>query len=291
VLKVSLGARPNALGGAYSAVDPDAQSVLYNPAALSNITSPDFVFQHYAAYEEVAYELVGWAQPVEEMGTWGGALLWRHMPTIDNPGAPDAPVAANDLVFTLGAARPWKEWISEVPASLDRLSAGGAVKIIYGSLREAHSVSIAADLGVTWAAPDAWKLPVTVAAGVQNAGAPVRYLEQADPLPLNGRLGASLRPWNSPRHKLLLTSDFILPMDNTPKTLVGMEYTLADILSFRAGYRFENAENINGPSAGIGVAFAAGSMKLRLDYAYRLTLWKAYETVDNNHFISLGARF
>jgi hypothetical protein len=293
VLKTNLGARPNAMGGAYSAVDSDAQSVLYNPAALYTIQGMDMVFQHYAAYEEVAYDLWGFAQPVEDMGTWGGTLVWRHMPTIDNPGAPDDPVASNDVVLTVGGGRLWKEWISGVPPLLDRLSVGGAVKIIYLSLREAHAVSAAADVGLVWSVPAAMTLsvPVTVAASVQNAGAPVRFIEQADPLPLCGRFGLSAVPWSTARHKMLLTGEWVIPVDNDIKTAVGAEYTLANVISFRAGYRFENVENINGPSAGLGISFLAGSMTLRFDYAYRLTLLKGYETVDNNHFISLGARF
>jgi hypothetical protein len=291
VLKVSLGARPNALGGAYSAMDPDAQSLLYNPAALWSIAGADALFQHYAAFEEVSYELIGYAQPVEDMGTVGGALVWRHLPAIDNPGAPDAPVNAMDMVAAFGAGRLWKEWISSVPPLFDRLAVGGAVKIIYSSLREAHAVSAAADMGLTWSAPASFPLPLTAAAALQNAGAPMRFLEQADPLPLCGRFGVSAIPLALERHKAIVTAEWVVPMDNDMKTSVGAEYTLAGVLSFRAGYRFENAENINGPSAGLGISFPAGTMRLRLDYSYRMTLWKGYETLDNNHFFSLGARF
>ena len=153
VLKVNLGARPNALGGAYSAVGNDAQSLLYNPASLATVQGSDAVFQHYAAYAEVTYELLGYVQPVEDMGMVGGTLVWRTMPAIDNPGAPDAPVAVNDLVLTIGEGRYWKELFGSVPPLLDRLSVGAAVKLIYSSLREAHAVSVAADLGAVWNAP------------------------------------------------------------------------------------------------------------------------------------------
>ncbi|NTV52437.1 MAG: PorV/PorQ family protein [Candidatus Firestonebacteria bacterium] len=292
VLKVNLGARPNALGGAYSAVGNDVQSLLYNPADLAGAQGSDAVFQHYAAFAEVTYELLGYAQPVEDMGIVGGTLVWRTMPPIDNPGAPDAPVAVNDLVLTVGEGRLWKEWFGGGPAILDRLAVGGAAKIIYSSLREAHAVSLAADLGAVWNSPATWGLPVTVAAGLQNAGAPLRFLEQADPLPLCGRLGVSVVPWDTGRHKGLLTAECLLSvLDSGLTASVGAEYTLAKIIFFRAGYRFENAGNINGPSAGLGVAFMAGTLTFHLDYAYRVTLWDAYDSVDNNHFISLGVHF
>jgi hypothetical protein len=250
------------------------------------------VFQHYAAYEQVTYELFGYAQPLEDFGIGGATLVWRAMPAIDNPGAPDAPVNANDLVLTVGEGRLAKEWFGSLPPLWDRLAVGGAVKLIYSSLREAHAVSVAADLGAVWNAPASWGLPVTAAASLQNAGAPLRYLEQADPLPLVGRLGVSVAPWDTGRHQALFTAECVLPvLESGLKTSVGAEYTLAKVISLRAGYRFEDAGSLNGPSAGLGVAFMAGSLSVHLDYAFRLTLWNAYDSVDNNHFLSLGVHF
>jgi predicted alpha-1,6-mannanase (GH76 family) len=99
-------------------------------------------------------------------------------------------------------------------------------------------------------------------------------------------------PLNTERHKFLVTAECVLPLlDNGLRAALGAEYTLAKVISFRVGYRFENNGNLNGPSAGLGVAFTAGNIGFRLDYAYRLTLWNSYESVDNNHFISLGANF
>jgi hypothetical protein len=273
-------------------VGNDAQVLLYNPAVLASVAGSDAVFEHYAAYEEVTYDLLGYSQPMEDLGIVGGTLVWRTMPTIDNPGATDAPVAVNDLVLTVGEGRLLKEWIDGVPPLFDRLSVGVAAKIIYSSLREAHAVSAAVDLGTVWNAPAIHGMPVVVAASLQNAGAPMRFLEQADPLPLSGRFAVSAVPWDTTRHKALVTAECVVPLlDNGIKTGVGLEYTLAGVLSLRAGYRFENAGNINGPSAGMGVAFTTGGMSFHLDYAYRMTLWNNYDSVDNNHFISLGAHF
>jgi len=291
VLKVDLGARPNALGGAYSAVGTDAQVMLYNPASLAQVQGSDALFQHYLAYEEVTYDLLAYAQPMEDMGMVGGTLVYRTMPTIDNPGASDSPVAVNDLVLSVGEGRLLKEWLGPISPAWDTLAVGAAAKLIYSSLREAHAVSVAVDLGATWNAPATLGVPVTLAASLQNAGPSLRFLEQADPLPLTGRLGASAVAFDTGRHKALVAAECVFSLDNDPKTSLGLEYTLAHVIAFRAGYRLENAGNINGPSAGLGVNFMAGNLTFHVDYAYQLTLWNQYETVANNHFISLGVHF
>ena len=45
-LRVEQGARPVAMGGAYSAVANDINSIFYNPAGLTNIQSMEYLFSY-----------------------------------------------------------------------------------------------------------------------------------------------------------------------------------------------------------------------------------------------------
>jgi hypothetical protein len=290
VLKVALGARPNALGGAYSAVGGDVQAVLFNPAALSTLPGADAVFLHFLSLEEVTYEMLGYGQPVKDLGTLGGTLVWRTMPTIDNPGAADNPVAANDVVATLGLSRKLTELLPGLGAPFNGLAVGAAGKIIYSSLREAHAVDGALDLGVCWS-DQVFTRPVTVAAAIQNIGPPLKFIEQADPLPLTVRLGLAVIPYSDSRHRGLITAEETYCTDGQLKTALGAEYALLDTVFFRVGYTLAGQDNLGGPAGGLGVAFSAGGFRARIDYTYRPQLWNGWDSVASNHLLSLGASF
>lgn len=291
VLKVALGARPNALGGAYAAVGGDVVSLLYDPATLTTVNAPDAVFLHDLAVEEVGYELLGYAQPVEGYGTLGATAVWRHMPSIDNPGAPDAPVDANDAVLTVGVGRRLRDLWPGLGAPFDGLSLGVAVKGLYLSLREAHAFSVAADAGLYWASPEAWPIGVALAGTVQNVGMPVKFITEADPLPLTERAALAVLPLRTGRHQALATAEWTLTSDGPLKTLVGVEYGYAGAVFFRLGYTFAGNEDLGGPAAGLGVVFAGGGLRARLDYTYRPTLWNGWDSVASNHLIALGVGF
>jgi len=147
------------------------------------------------------------------------------------------------------------------------------------------------DLGVLWQTPESFWLPVKVSAALQNLGPPVKFIAVADPLPLTARLGFSLQPLHGERHRVLLAAEVALPPDNLAKTSVGLEYSLSRILFARLGYAFQHQENLNGPAAGIGVAFSAGAFDVRVDYTYRPQFWKGWESIANNHLLSLGVHF
>lgn len=291
VLKVNFGARPVALGGAYSAVGQDAGILLYNPAGLSTVQGTDLVFQHYFALEEVSYELFGYAQPLEGGGVFGSTLLWRHLPSIDNPGAPDDPVLANDAVIAAGTSRKLASFLPDLPPALAALNVGVAGKILYSSLREAHAWSAALDAGLYWSSQAWLPLPVAAAAAVQNVGTPLKFLEAGDPLPVRARLAAAVEPLSGARQRGLITAEWIFSPDQAVKTCVGAEYVFADLLSLRCGYTLEPQENLSGPAAGVGLKFRTGVFQGRLDYAYHPQFWSGWDSLANNHVLSLGASF
>jgi hypothetical protein len=289
LLKVNLGARANALGGAYSAVGGEVLALLYDPATLTTVRAPDAAFLHVLGMEEVGVELLGYAQPVSGLGTAAATVVWRHMPSIDNPGAPDAPVDSNEAVLTVGLGQRLKDLWPGAP--LDGLSLGVAVKGIYLSLREAHAFSAAVDAGVYWTAPAAWPVGVSLAGAVQNFGMPVKFIAQSDPLPLTGRAALAVFPLRAGPHQALATAEGTFTPDNVPKLLVGAEYGYSEMIFFRLGYTFAGGENLGGPAAGVGVVFTTGTLRTRIDYTYRPTLWNGWDSLASNHLIALGASF
>ncbi|MCK5219003.1 hypothetical protein KAR10_05740, partial [bacterium] len=248
-------------------------------------------FQRYMAFEQVTYELLGGSCPLPGVGRLGAILVWRHMPTIDNPGAPDNPVGANDLVLTMGWSRSLEELLPKWPSALSGLSLGAGGKIIYLILRENTAFSVAGDMGLYWNSQKLLPITITAAAAVQNLGLPVRFIEEEDPLPLQGRLAMAVSSYGGKRHSSILTAEMVMARDNPVKTSLGMEYTFARMLSFRLGYTWEARENLQGPAGGLGLAFVIGTVQARIDYAYKPILWRSWESVANNHLVSVDVSF
>lgn len=291
ILKAFRGARAAGLAGASVYLAGDVQTLLYNPSGLAALNKLNASFQHDFSLDEVGYEWVACAQPVEEYGTLGGALLWRHLPMIDNPGASDAPVRAQDFVLQAGIGQRIGRWISLGGGFWEDVAAGISAKLIYLTLGEETAAGAALDAGARWDAPAGWNVPASLGVSVQNFGMPLRFREQADPLPLLLRVSAGCAPYADERQQARIAAEAVWETDNPVKTSLGAEYVFRGLLFLRLGYRWETLENLQGPAAGLGIAVSVSGLETRLDYAYQPVLWNGWESVGNEHFFSLGVSF
>src|SRR5437879_687898 len=62
-LDIPVGARPAAMGSAYSALASDAYAPVWNPAGLGFVTTPELAGQHVSYLESLNYEQASYAQP------------------------------------------------------------------------------------------------------------------------------------------------------------------------------------------------------------------------------------
>jgi hypothetical protein len=97
------------------------------------------------------------------------------------------------------------------------------------------------------------------------------YAEESFELPLTFQLGISMNVMDMTAadkntHALLVSVDAIRPRDFDEFISFGAEYTLANLVSVRAGYAAPNDEN--GISLGGGVQKAFGTTAFHVDYAY-----------------------
>ena len=63
VLKYPVGARANALAGAFSAQAQDASAVSWNPSALSRLSSSQVYFYHSQFVMNTSYDYAAYAHP------------------------------------------------------------------------------------------------------------------------------------------------------------------------------------------------------------------------------------
>lgn len=247
VLKVGLGARSMAMGGAYSAVSDDVTGIYHNPAGLTGIKNLQLAFQHLIYFGEIQYTNFSIARPVV-FGTLGLSVSHLWMDKLKGRDTETGPVTeydASDTVITLGYARE----LTSI------LSAGFALKVINSKIEDASALAYAGDFSVLINILNGAK----VALVLQNLGTEFKYEgddvgKESDKLPQNVKLGVSY-----PINDLNLAVDINIPNDNKINANVGVEYRLPFNMfqiPLRVGYKTLNDfDTLDGISAGFGVTY------------------------------------
>lgn len=286
-LKIGPGARPAAMGEAFSAVADDVHAIYYNPAGLSRIGTWEFSGMHTQYFQSIDYNFIAMAVPVEKLvkrstGTWsaykgsvGLAVYNLSISDIERRGNTDVdePIGtfdADDTAIALSYGRKLNA----------KLSLGGAAKFIRQTLDGRHATAFAADLGALYS----YHERLDLAGGVRNMGSSPKFVSQSDPLPLTGYLGAAY----DLDEKLTLSMDVGMPRDRGPTVGMGLEYSRAVFEdargAFRAGYLTRNTggDGLGGVSAGVGLRMR----RMGFDFA-----WVPFGDLGNTFRYSLLLRF
>ena len=274
-LKVDPSARSAAMADAYTGVADDIQSIYWNPAGLARLDHPEMAATHIQWFQNVKYEYAAFAYPTKDLGTWGFAVTNLHTDDInrrtEDTDAPIDQFSASDNAY----------WMSYAYPLTDRLSLGANAKWIRETIDSVNANAYAVDGGLLYNTD--WH-GLKLGGTLQNLGSKVKFVDQADPLPLAVRLGASLQP--IPK-RLLLSSDIIIPRDHQIGFALGGEYRkeISQGLAVcgRTGYRSDtDVSGFAGVSAGGGVEIG----RLSLDFA-----WVPFGDLGNSYFYTLHIKF
>ena len=140
-LKIGIGARALALGGAYSAIADDASALYWNPGGLSRIRKNQILLDHYDWILDVDLDFIG-AIITTPYGNIGAAFSYLHMgemevTTTHSPEGTGEKFGAGSIMAQLSFARNLT----------DRFSIGGSTKIIQENIYNSRATGIAIDLG------------------------------------------------------------------------------------------------------------------------------------------------
>jgi hypothetical protein len=272
-LSLGTGARAAALGEAYCAVAADVSAITWNPAGLTRLTSPQLLATHAFAVENTYYGFLGYALPLSDSALGIGLNYLSMLPLerLDASGESEGTFQPADLALNLAYARAWPG-----------LALGVNVKVISEDLDGVVATAYALDVGgLVPLAGDTLRLGWAL----QNLGTPVKFVQQADPLPVTVRAG--LAWWLMPG--LLAAAEIAAPWDHAPAWHLGGEYQTALsselALSVRAGFKTANAA---GTGAGSGLAFGLGAAYsgLTVDYA-----WVPFGALGSIQRLALTAAF
>ncbi len=276
-LKVGIGARPVALGGAFVAMTGDLEASHWNPAGLWGIGKRSAVLSLNRYLIDTQAGFVSAAFPSENR-VWALSLnyfSYGSMPRTSTDGQDLGSFTPFDLAAYLTVARPfWKPWFK----------VGANLKLVYSRIDDFSSDAYVVDLGAL--VPGPFK-GMTIGAALTNLGT-VRsgYADGfKDSLPVHFRLGLAHRPAHTPL-PLLILADLNLPNDGDPYFSFGTEIQLAHGLYLRPGYSTQQTglqgDEPLGLSAGAGLAL----QRYRLDYAFT-----SYTDLGEVHRLSLSGSF
>jgi hypothetical protein len=276
-LKIGVGARPTALGGAFTAVRGDLEASSWNPAGLHGLEQRSGVLSLSSYLVDTEAGFLSIAAPGEHR-TWAlsvNYVTYGTMRRTDVDGADLGTFSAFDVATYITAAQPlWNR----------RLTVGVNFKAIYSSIDDYSSDAYVVDLGVIAPGPLAG---MDLGASLLNIGGVRSGFTDGykDSLPVMMRLGVSHRPAHAPR-PLMLLADLNVPNDNDAYLTFGAEMQVHDGLYVRPGYSLRQSgvegDEPLGLTAGAGFVF----QKYRIDYAF-----STFPALGDVHRISVAGDF
>jgi long-subunit fatty acid transport protein len=305
-LNVAIGARPIAMGGAFSATANDVSALYWNPAGIARIPGNEALFSYSNWFADINYNWSGAALNLGGMGTIGLSVTYldygeMEVTTLSEQDGTGQMFDATDLAMALSYAYNLT----------DKFSVGGSVKYIQQRIWNSSASSIAFDLGVLYYSDI---MGIRIGSSISNFGDAMSLsgkdlLVQHDineqiegnndeilanlktdefPLPLLFRIGLAADIIDMEDHLFTVAVDALHPNDNDESLNVGVEYLLYEMIALRGGYKslfLDNAEE--GLTLGVGLRYTfAPGLRLFVDYAYQ-----EFGILDNTQHFALGISF
>jgi len=303
-LKIDVGPRAIAMGGAFTATADDISALYWNPAGLASNLSGEAIFNHTDWFLDIAMEYAGVAVHVPGIGTIGGFVTALTMDdmlvrTEERPEGTGEMFDAGGLAIGLSYARNLTE----------RFSIGFNAKFINEHIWHTSANGFAIDVGTLY------RIPIVnefrIGASISNFGSKMKLdgrdlidIKQiggtsgnlintktdidAYDLPLLFRVGIAMDVWEEEESRITTAVDAIHPNDHTEFVNTGLEYSWNEIVMLRAGYKslFEE-DNEQGLTLGFGIYYRViGDIKLKIDYAYQ-----EFGRLTDVHQFSFGIKF
>ncbi len=265
-LKINVGARAVAMGGAFTGLADDESSLYYNPAGIISFEEDRYVLGYLNYFEDIQSGFVGYIKRFGDrrgpasscLGLQLDYLSYGDFIETDRFGNTLGEFSGGDLLIAVTYAHRLQE----------ELSLGITGKFIYEKVHDYSSTGLALDLGLKRTFNRGRN---SVGLMVQNLGTQLSALgEEKYRLPLTLRAGVSVHPRGLP---LVLTSDLIVPVDNDIDFAIGGEYFHFKPLYIRLGWNSfgSNYRAADSEDKWAGLSFGTGfdiKERWHLSYSY-----------------------
>ncbi|HEX5132821.1 MAG TPA: hypothetical protein VFX92_10070, partial [Candidatus Krumholzibacteria bacterium] len=275
IFSLGAGSRGMGLGSGFVSLADDASAVYWNPAALKNAGSTQFMAMYMPLYGDFTgadYTYFGFVYPTLSAGAFGVGYA-RVGTTFDRYDEGSRPLgegnySESQLLFTYAFERQ-SGWF------LGSLAMGASFKINRQIVDPYSSTAPGVDIGLRWI-PDAAK-SLSVGVNLQDiVGAQYKLDLESDKVDRTIMAGAgwTRRFENGSALRLMLQYD--LPEVADSRFHAGAEYAFSKFISLRAGYDNDIV------TFGLGV----GAFNYGLDYAFY-----SRDGAGSNQAVTFTARF
>lgn len=285
-LRIPVGTRGLALGGATVSAQHGLESVFYNPAGLAGSAGTEALFANTSYFAETDVRYFALATETA-LGTVAATVKVLDLgelavTTEDAPEGTGEVSSINFTVFGLSLAR----------YLTDAVSFGATGYYINESIVDVSANGIAFDLGLNYDMP--WR-GARFGLVMKNFGPDMTFsgsgLDQsvqipgADPtsrprivstqsasfeLPSYFQLGFQVPAWNNGENQVTAYGTYLSNNFSKDEMRGGAEFAYRDILMLRGGLNYADQEEyLFGPTFGAGVALPLGAAGLSIDYAFQ----------------------
>lgn len=262
-LKIDPSPRSAALASTQSALSPDAYATFYNPGALAQLREFHGALAHTFWIAGLDHTFATAAFPLRK----AQSTLGVHVVALSS-GAMEKrteyqPQGTGEIFYALYLA----SGISFAHQFSEMFGAGVTLKYVREQLDAFHAQTALVDLGFQYKTDFR---DLRFAVGVFNFG-PNSRLKNASttfesyPPPTLFTLAASIRAWKKNAHTLYFATALHHPNDNSESVRFALEYSFAQILHLRTGYKLGIQQPY--PTAGIGIAKTYNKTRIQVDYA------------------------
>jgi hypothetical protein len=273
-LKLGVGARPVAMGSAYTALSDDANALFWNPAGIGFTRSYDASLMLQTMFDDISYTSLGLTGRVNRYLSAG--LTGAYLSTSDTRRSAQGEELGSFPITDLAAG----PGVAFTP--LPQLAFGAAFKFIRSTLDTFSAMAVAGDFGALYS-PFRY---LYAGASLRNLGTPYRFIQDwaYPPVSLRAGLAGKLPLGQS---QLTVAIDGAVDAELKPVLAVGAEGLLhlaangtgsayaGQALAIRAGYQTgASAGRSRGFSLGVGylLPLTRGLFLsldiVRLDYGY-----------------------
>ncbi len=270
-LKIGVGGRATAMGDAFIAVADDASALYWNPAGLAFAKENEVMFSHNSWVADISQEFAGAFFKFSENDVIGLSLTSLHMDKMEvtdefNPLGNGQYFGFGDVAFTLTYSRKMTE----------QFSVGASIRYVEETLDMLKMRGVLIDFGTLyWTGLGTTRFAVSIT-NFGNEFAPDGEVTlwggrketewQSFSPPTMFRIGFAFEPWQSLQNRITTSIQLNHPNDNSENISLGAEYSYANIVALRAGYKINVDEQ--GFTAGAGVNLPLGIGNVSVDYGF-----------------------
>jgi hypothetical protein len=289
-LKIGVGARSVAMGGAVTGTPEGLDALYWNPAGLAGSDKRLFGGTHAAWIASISHDFLAISAPIHRTMTVGVFAITlgtdeMEQTTILNPEGTGIYFDYSELALGAGLGAQLT----------DRFRIGGVVKVIHTRTFNEQATAFAIDVGTHLVTTlNGLSIGMAVAnfgnnmkldgsdlivEGDQEPGINGNDLREARletneyPLPLTFRLGLAMdligvdpAVWLSQDHRITIALAGDHFAENVEQLHAGVEYGFRRFFFLRGGYTF--GDDSRTWAAGAGLAFSAGGVGVHADFAY-----------------------